>query len=628
MDTTIKKLKSLLTQVDNTAKQYGMENELSDLNALIEKTEKRQVNLLVCGEYKRGKSSLINAFLNENICPEDKGIATSAISIISYGETPKVIRHYGKVHEVVDNQEQSKIEHQTEEIALCDISKFADGTVADIQNTILLEIKIPNERLKDGLTIIDTPGVGSLDPRHLFLTLYALPKADIIYFITDAEEPLQNTELDFYQSRIASTGKLNRILVNKSDIKRRREVETIIDDIKKKINNSAVEIQPVSAKLWKEYNADNTDSDKLQSSHRDEICAAISKDVANCAIYLSEIIRKQFIAYLNKLMQLIEMRKSEVSNTNDIDQRKSELQQKIAELKQLRDDVVNQDSDLRCKIAKTIKESQKEVLNKLSEESVLLSSNKLEQILKDDRANDEGGEKFVVNELNKAISILSHDLDKEINASIEQTIDMVGKEIALKEEHFDGTIKANISPLQQTFSDKAMSMTRQSLPFMGVTMTTAMVGAAGVGLVGGLLGASTAAITVAAPYIAIPLGIAAGIAFVVKSIRDSRRQANIAHLRTQVSPRLTISMNELRQYIQNRYEEFNELLVHCLKETAEQMTKQMREIFESLKKCEAGEQEKKAEEKKLEAQLVFVKGLITQATVYNKNPFSSSKSHD
>ena len=96
----------------------------------------------------------------------------------------------------------------------------------------MLEIKIPNERLKEGLTIIDTPGVGSLDPRHLFLTLYALPKADIIYFITDADEPMQNTELNFYQNRIASTGKLNRILVNKSDNKRRCEVETIIDDVK------------------------------------------------------------------------------------------------------------------------------------------------------------------------------------------------------------------------------------------------------------------------------------------------------------------------------------------------------------------------------------------------------------
>ena len=121
MNTTIKQLKSLLAQVNNTAKQYGMEDELNALNALIEKTGKRQVNLLVCGEFKRGKSSFINAFLNENICPEDRGIATSAISIISYGENPKVIRHYGKVHEVIDNPEQSKIEHQTEEISLSDI---------------------------------------------------------------------------------------------------------------------------------------------------------------------------------------------------------------------------------------------------------------------------------------------------------------------------------------------------------------------------------------------------------------------------------------------------------------------------------------------------------------------------
>ena len=274
-------------------------------------------------------------------------------------------------------------------------------------------------------------------------------------------------------------------------------------------HNPAIEVLPVSAKLWKEYNADNTDLDILQSSHRDEICEAIRKDVTNCAIYLSEVVRKQFIAALNKLLQIIETRKSEVSNVEDIEQRKSDLQQKMSELKQLRDNVINKDSDLRSAIAKTLKDSQKGVLNKLSEESVLLSSNRFEQILKDNRASGDGGEKFVISELNKAISNLSHDLDREINASIEQTIDLVGKEIAFNEEHFEGTITTKIAPLQQTLSDKAMSMTRQSLPFMGVTMTTAMVGAVGVNLVGGLFGASAAALSVAAPYVAIPLGIAA-----------------------------------------------------------------------------------------------------------------------
>ena len=199
---------------------------------------------------------------------------------------------------------------------------------------------------------------------------------------------------------------------------------------------------------------------------------------------------------------------------------------------------------------------------------------------------------------------------------------------AFNEEHFEGTIKIKIAPLQQTLSDKAMSMTRQSLPFMGVTMTTAMVGAVGVNLVGGLFGASAAALSVAAPYVAIPLGIAAGIAFVVKSIKDGKKQANINYIRTQIAPRLTISLNELRQYIQNRYDEFNEVLVSSLKDTADQMTKQMQETFESLKKCEAGEQERKAEEKKLETQISFVKGLIAQVTVYNTNPFAPIPSND
>lgn len=622
MEATITQLKTLVTQVEGVAKQYGLESDIHSLNTLIEKADKRQINLLVCGEFKRGKSSFINALLNENICPEEVGIATSAISIISYGEKPKVIRHFGKIHEVTNHPEKSKIEQQTEEIAISDIAKFADGTVSDIQNTIMLEIKIPNERLKNGLTLIDTPGVGSLDPRHLFLTLYALPKADIIYYLTEVGEPLQGSELNFYQNRVASTGKVNRILVNQADRKSSIEVEEIIQDIKKKVNNDSVEVLPVSAKLWKEYNADNSRVRALKYSHCKEISEAIQNDMHNCATYLSELVREQFISMLGKLLQSIEIHKKEIEDTEDIQKKKEELQQKLAELKQLRDAVTNQNSDIRKKIAQILKNSQKEVLSKFSEKSVLLSSIEFDKILQSAGNMADGGENYVLSKINEEITHLSEDLDRDINSSIEDTIELVGKDLELSEEHFEGTINMKITPLQQTFSEKAMSMTRQSLPFMGITMTTSMVGAAGVGICGGLIGAGTATIAAVAPYIAVPLGIVAGIAYVVKSIKDSRRQSELANIRQQVSPRLTIALNELRQYIQNRYDELDELLVQSLKDTADQMSKQMQELLESLKQCEAGEQERKAEEKKIESQISFVKGLTTQARVYNTNPFA------
>lgn len=614
MNSIVNYIKVSIGNTKNTAQEYGMEQELLNIEKLINKAEKRQINLLVCGEYKKGKSSFINAFLEQNICPEDIGVATSVVSMISYGEKTKVIRHFGRFSE-------ANIQLQTEEISFDKITQFADGSVSDIQHTILLEIQIPNEKLKNGLTIIDTPGIGSLDPRHLFLTLYALPKADIIYFITDTGEPLNNPELDFFQNRVASTGKVCRVFINKSDTKSTEEVEEIIADTRKKIKNDSIEVIPVSVKCWKEYNAGDDIAFNKSHSHCDDVCDAIQNDITKCENILSEIIRATYLNILDCLKQAIKSRKKEIEKASDIADNKTQCAQQIAEIENLKRDINNPQSDLRKQIAKIIKDSQRDVLNKLSTQSVLLSSQKFEQILKDDRAGRDGGDRFVINEINKAIISLSEDLDKEINASIEKTIDLVGREITLSEEHFEGTIKTKISPLQQTLTDKAMSMTRQSLPFMGVTMTTAMVGAAGVGLVGGLFGASAAAITVAAPYIAIPLGIAAGIAFVVKSIKDSRKQTNIAHLRTQIAPRITISLHELHQYIQNRYEKFNEVLMQCLIDSINQMEKQQQEIKSLLEQCEHDELKRKVGLAQLEAKIQFLEQETKRVQIVNTNPF-------
>ena len=47
-------------------------------------------NTVVCvvGEFKQGKSSLVNGLLGRTICPVDDDLATSAITLVRYGDEP------------------------------------------------------------------------------------------------------------------------------------------------------------------------------------------------------------------------------------------------------------------------------------------------------------------------------------------------------------------------------------------------------------------------------------------------------------------------------------------------------------------------------------------------------------
>ena len=57
------------------------------INELFSKLSSNQTTIMVCGEFKRGKSTFINALLDMPLCPTDEHIATSTVSIIKYMNT-------------------------------------------------------------------------------------------------------------------------------------------------------------------------------------------------------------------------------------------------------------------------------------------------------------------------------------------------------------------------------------------------------------------------------------------------------------------------------------------------------------------------------------------------------------
>ena len=216
-DKNIIRFNALVSKIDPLYKAQHKEGDIETMKKLLQKASINEVSVLICGEFKRGKSSFINAFLGEGICPADPGIATSVVSIIRYGTERKVTRFYGDIKNL-----------KSEVVPFDKIEKYAKGTSLEVDNTIMLIIELPSDKLKNGLVLMDTPGVGGLDPRHLFLTLYVMPKADVTFFVVDAGEPLSSTELDFYKDKILQYAPSAKIVLNKSDLKSKEELEQLI----------------------------------------------------------------------------------------------------------------------------------------------------------------------------------------------------------------------------------------------------------------------------------------------------------------------------------------------------------------------------------------------------------------
>ncbi|HEY7524207.1 MAG TPA: dynamin family protein [Candidatus Limnocylindrales bacterium] len=167
----------------------------ADLAARLEDARRRvaRTETIVCvvGEFKQGKSALINALLGEPVCPVDDDLATVAVTMVRYADAPgATVRRRDADGLVVEAVAPDSLPDWVTERANPD----------NRRNVELVEVGLPNPFLAQGITLIDTPGVGGLNATHAVATLAFLPLADALIFVTDASAELSGPEMTFLAS--------------------------------------------------------------------------------------------------------------------------------------------------------------------------------------------------------------------------------------------------------------------------------------------------------------------------------------------------------------------------------------------------------------------------------------------
>lgn len=152
----------------------------------------RNVPVAVVGEFKQGKSSLVNALLRTDVCPVDADIVTAVPTIVRYGRRPAVVAHIAGPDGTVATRAKVPFERLREYVTRDDPDEKLRA----------VEVQLNRRLLASGLSFIDTPGVGGLDSAHGNLTLGTLPLADAALFVTDARQELTAPEVDFLKRTI------------------------------------------------------------------------------------------------------------------------------------------------------------------------------------------------------------------------------------------------------------------------------------------------------------------------------------------------------------------------------------------------------------------------------------------
>lgn len=209
-------------------------------NLLVKLAEDR-FNLVVVGQYKRGKSSLMNAIIGRDLLPTGILPLTSAITTLCYGPQEKVcVKRSGWVFE--------------QEISLSELAEYVteQGNPGNIKGVIEARIELPIPFLRRGLFFIDTPGIGSTRSENTATTYGFLPKSDAVIFVTSVESPLSEPEETFLRD-VQQYARRLFIVVNKVDLLANHEVDTVFTYIKTGISrilgSTDLHLYPLSARL-------------------------------------------------------------------------------------------------------------------------------------------------------------------------------------------------------------------------------------------------------------------------------------------------------------------------------------------------------------------------------------------
>jgi GTP-binding protein EngB required for normal cell division len=167
-----------------------------DLKPLSERLGKTEFTLVVSGEVNRGKSTFINAIIGAEILPTYDEATTSQVFKVKNADVESYTVVYG-------NGDRASITKQ-------DLVKYGtqlNSTDIDIEEDqnkriLFIEVSYPIKNLPAGVTIVDTPGIGSTFKDHTEIAKAFMQEADAIIYLCSAKHPMVKVDIDFIKYSI------------------------------------------------------------------------------------------------------------------------------------------------------------------------------------------------------------------------------------------------------------------------------------------------------------------------------------------------------------------------------------------------------------------------------------------
>ncbi len=203
------------------------------------KLEDQVVYVAVIGEFKRGKSSLINALVGGALLPTGVIPVTAAPTLVQYGEAARATVRY------LDDREQA--------VSLSELADFITelGNPGNRRRVREAVVQYPAPLLRTGLVLADTPGTGSLHASNTEMTSSFMPRVDVALLVLTVDAPLSSAEANLLAAAGRTVARA-AVCLNKVDLLTPQELEDAVGFVTERVAavhaNPPIPVFPISTR--------------------------------------------------------------------------------------------------------------------------------------------------------------------------------------------------------------------------------------------------------------------------------------------------------------------------------------------------------------------------------------------
>lgn len=221
------------------ALRRGNAGHAARLDDLLERFATQTFNLVVFGEFKRGKTTFINALIGDDLLPSAVVPLTSVVTLLHYA--PQLsIRVEG-------------LDGRMWEIGRDEVAQYVTEreNPSNEKGVKVVRVGVPCDLLRNGMQLVDTPGVGSVYDHNTETAREFLPHVDGAILLVASDPPISRGECEFLLEMRPHVTRLF-VVQNKIDQLRPEDVKESLDFtrsvLQKALGNGQVEVFPLSAR--------------------------------------------------------------------------------------------------------------------------------------------------------------------------------------------------------------------------------------------------------------------------------------------------------------------------------------------------------------------------------------------